>query len=89
MKKPLNFAILKHFTTVEEACATDVMKALQGQYGNFKAFTKDAVSEALLTAETNGMLQETRYEMTEDGDLKVYYRAHAEGRDTINKYIPD
>ncbi len=34
--KPLNYAILKYFTKVSEACADDVIKALKGQYGNFK-----------------------------------------------------
>ena len=27
--KPLNFAILKYFTTVKEACADDVIEALK------------------------------------------------------------
>ncbi|EKN40668.1 hypothetical protein CFSAN001627_18008, partial [Clostridium botulinum CFSAN001627] len=49
--KPLNYAILKYFTKVSEACADDVIKALKGQYGNFKALNKKAVINALLTAE--------------------------------------
>ncbi len=51
--KPLNFAILKYFTTVKEACADDVIEALKPQYGNFKALKKKAVIEALMTAEAN------------------------------------
>ena len=38
--KPLNFAILKHFTKNKEACADDVIEALKGQYSGFKAFNK-------------------------------------------------
>ena len=72
--RPLNFAILKYFTTVKE-------------YGDFKALKKPAVVEAIMTGEANGLLEETRYELDSKGELKVYYRAHKEGADTINTYI--
>lgn len=87
--KPLNYAILKYFTTVKEACADDVIEALKGDYGSFKALKKPAVVEAIMTGEANGLLEETRFEMDDKGELKVYYRAHEEGAATINSYIPD
>jgi hypothetical protein len=87
--KPLNYAILKHFTKVKEACAEDVIKALCGQYAKFKAFNTKDVIAALMTAEANGILEETRFEMDRTGSLKVYYHAHEDGKDTINKYIKD
>ena len=87
--KPLNYAILKHFTKVNEACAEDVISALKGQYGSFRALNKKAVMNALLTAEANGLLEETRLELDKNNELKVYYHAHEEGAATINKYIPD
>jgi endonuclease/exonuclease/phosphatase (EEP) superfamily protein YafD len=87
--KPLNFAILKHFTTVDEACAEDVMDALKVEYADFKALKRSAVIEALMTAETNGLLRETRFAEDESGHLRIYYEAHEEGKDTINKYIKD
>ena len=87
--RPLNFAILKHFTKVEEACAEDVIEALKGQYGHFKSLKKPAVIEAIMTAEANGLLEETRFNQGKDGGLRVYYRAHDEGKATINKYIKD
>ena len=87
--RPLNFAILKYFTGVKEACAADVIAALTGEYGHFKALKKPAVVEAIMTAEANGLLQETRYELDGSGRLCVYYAAPAEGSDTINHYIPD
>ena len=87
--KPLNYAILKHFTSVKEACAADVMDALKGEYSDFKAFKKDAVISAIMTAEANGLLEETRFEMDSNNELKVYYRAHEEGAATINHYIKD
>jgi DNA-binding PadR family transcriptional regulator len=87
--KPLNYAILKFFTTVDEACADDVMAALRGEYGTFKAFKKASVVNALMTAEANGLLEESRFDMDGSNDLRVYYRAHAEGAATINRYIKD
>lgn len=87
--KPLSYAILKHFTVVEEACAEDVIDALKGEYGNFKALKKDAVIEALMTDEANGLLEETRFQMDKSGNLRVYYHANQEQRDTINKYVKD
>ncbi|MBC5629777.1 hypothetical protein H8S20_12880 [Clostridium sp. NSJ-6] len=87
--KPLNYAILKYFTKVEEACAEDVIEALKGEYGSFKALNRKDVVTALMTAEANGLLEETRFELDKGGELRVYYHAHAEGAETINKYIKD
>jgi DNA-binding PadR family transcriptional regulator len=87
--KPLNYAILKYFTKVEEASADDVIEALKGEYGNFKALNKKEVIAALMTAEANCLLEETRFEMDDKGELKVYYRANEDGAATINKYIKD
>ena len=84
---PLNYAILKHFTKVEEACADCVMEALSGEYSTFKAFKKDSIINALMTAEANGLLEESRFDLDSKQELRVYYRAHEEGAATINQYI--
>ena len=63
--KPLNYAILKYFTKVEEACAEDVIEALKKDYGKFKALNKKSVTTALMTAEANGLLEETRFNLDE------------------------
>ena len=87
--KPLNYAILKHFTKVKEACAEDIIEALKGEYGSFKALNKKDVTTALMTAEANGLIEETRYMLDSNEELRVYYRAHEEGAATINKYIKE
>lgn len=89
MKQPLNYAILKHFVKVEEASAQDVMDALKGEYGDYKAFSEKNIIEALMTAEANELLEEKRFEMGSDNELRIYYRANEEGAATINKYIKD
>jgi DNA-binding PadR family transcriptional regulator len=87
--KPLNYAIQKHVTKVQEASACEIMEALKDQYGHFKAFKKDSILSALMTAEANGLLEESRFDMDESNELRVYFRAHEEGAATINRYIKD
>ncbi len=87
--KPLNYAILKYFTTVEKASTIEVMEALRPVYGNFKAFTNASILNALLTAEANGLLEAVGSEMSESNELLLYFKAHAEGAETINRYIAD
>lgn len=87
--KPLNYAILKHFTKVKNACADDVVEALKGEYGNFKALKKSNVVSALMTAEANGLIEETSFDMDKSGSLRIYYHANEDGAATINKYIQD
>ena len=53
--RPLNYEILKYFTRVEKGCANDVYKALENDYKNHKAFRKDLIIEALMTAKENGL----------------------------------
>ncbi len=84
--KPLNFAILDYMTTVPEACAEDVVEALAGTYGTFRALTVESVRTALLTAAVNGLLVESRCELDDDHNLRLYFRAHPEGAATIIKY---
>ena len=81
--RPLNFAILKYLTTVDEACPEDIIEALKGTYGTFRALNKKDILSALMTAEVNGLVQESRFELDENGELRIYYRAHEEGAATI------
>ena len=71
MKKPLNFAILKYMTTVNEACTEDVLCALKDGYSSFRAFNKSDVLNALLTAEANGLLEESRYDLDDEGQVRM------------------
>ena len=83
---PLNFAILKLFTNGQEACPENVIEALRPEYGNFKALNKADVLTALMTAESNGLLEESRFDLDENGEVRVFFRAGAEAIATTNKY---
>lgn len=87
MKMPLNYAILKYYTTVQQASVTDVMRALEADYGDYRPFKKPAITEAIMTAESNGLLTEDHFELDEHGELQIYYRADQEQKKTINSYI--
>lgn len=87
--RPLNYAILKYMTTVTEACTEDVMNALKGTYASFRAFNKKDVLTALMTAVANGLLVESRFELDDQGEVRMYFSADADGAATINRYIPD
>ena len=46
-----------------------LIEALKDEYGNFKALKKAAVVEAIMTGEANGLLEETRYDMDDKGEI--------------------
>lgn len=87
--KPLNFAILKYFTTGVEACRADVQDALRAEYSGFRAFKDKAMDEALMTAASNGLIEESRLDLDENGNLVIYYKALEDGIAAINSYIKD
>ena len=87
--RPLFFAVLKYFAAGNEACRADVQAALAGEYSNFKAFKDKAMDEALMTACSNGLIDESRYELDDKGNLVIYYKSSQKGIDTINSYIAD
>ena len=84
---PLNYAILDHMTRVAEADAAGVMAALRADYGGFGAFTEEAVLEALLTAEANGLLEESRCDLDGRGRVRLFFRATARGRAVSGRNI--
>ncbi|MCL2736634.1 MAG: hypothetical protein FWD75_08420 [Propionibacteriaceae bacterium] len=84
---PLNYAILAQFAHGEEADADTVMGALAGAYSSARQFTKKAVVEALMTAHANGLLDETRFDLDDRDQLRIYYQATDSGRDMIHRYI--
>lgn len=87
--KPLNFAILKYFTTGVEACRADVQEALKDQYSEFRAFKDHIMDEALMTAASNGLIEESSLDLDDQGNLVIYYRALDDGIAAINNYIKD
>jgi hypothetical protein len=42
-----------------------------------------------MTAEANGLIKETRFELDKNNQLRIYYQADEEGTAIINKYIKE
>lgn len=87
MKRPLNYAMLKFFTTVEEASVDEVMEALRSEYATHHAFKRASMIEALMTAEKNALIEESRFDLDDAGELRVFYRATPEQKQSIDSYI--
>ena len=84
---PLYYALMKYYTTVDDACVEDAMEALKGTYSNFKQFKKKALTEALMTAKSNDLLDESRVELDANNELRVYYKVNDYGTQMIRDYI--
>ena len=84
---PLNYAILKLFTDGRTACPEEVIEALKANYASHKALNKKEVLNTLLTAVSNGLLEEASFELDESSEIRIYFRSNAEGIATINSYI--
>ena len=84
---PLNYAILKLFEDGGELDVSGVMERLEGDYRTFKAFKAKGVNESLMSAEKNGLLEESRFDLSDGDELRVFYRATEEGRAMIGRYI--
>ena len=85
--RPLYYAMLKWMTTVNEACVADAIDALKGEYGSFKMCRPKPMQEALMTAEKNGLLEESSFDVDEHNELRVYYKVTDYGKQMINDYI--
>ena len=84
---PLYYAIVKHFMDDAEHSAGDVIDALAPDYGDYKLLTPKDVEEALATAKENGLLDETRCDLDEHENLRIFYRVNDFGRDMITRYL--
>ena len=84
---PLHYAIIEHFVGECEDCAAGVVEALAPDYGGYKMLTLRDVEEALATAKENGILDETRCVLGEQGDVVVYYRISDFGKGMVERYL--
>ena len=87
MSRPLNYEMLKYFTRVDEASVDEVMDALKSEYSHHRAFNKKSMIEALMTAEKNGLIAESRFDLDPQGEVRVYYSATKDQKEQINSYI--
>jgi len=85
--RPLNYAILKLFEDGSEISVQGVTDKLKKDYGSFRAFQPKAINESLMSAEKNGLLEESNWELDDKNELHVYYKATDYGFEMIKGYI--
>ena len=87
MREPLNYAVMKYMLTVDEACPADVMEALKGEYSNHKLFKPAGIQEMLMVELANGLVEESRFDLDENNNLRVYYKISDYGNETVRSYL--
>ena len=65
----------------------DIVTALESDYAGYKLLTNKDVEEALATAKENGILDETRADLDDNGQLRVFYRMSVFGGVMVNQYL--
>ena len=85
--RPLYYSMLLLFKDGKERCVNDVINELKSEYGHFKMLKFPAVQEGRMTAQNNGLLDETRFDLDEEGKLRVYWKVNDYGMQMINGYI--
>lgn len=85
---PLRFRILHYVSTVDKACAGQIMKALEPEYGTEKQFKKEVFVEHLLDMKANFIIDDNDVVLDNKGELVIYYSINDEGRKLLQKYLP-
>ena len=85
--RPLYYSMLLLLKDGKERCVNDVINELKGEYSGFKMLKFNSVQEGLMTAKENGLLDETRFDLDEEGKLRVYWKVNDYGMQMMNSYI--
>jgi len=85
---PLRFRILHYLSTVDKACAAEIMQALEPEYGTERQFTKKVVMDHLLNMKANAIVDDNEVALGPQGELIIYYSVNDQGRRLLKKYLP-
>ena len=85
--RPLYYSMLLLFKDGKERCVNDVINELKPEYNGFKCSSFLLCRRGLMTAQQNGLLDETRFDLDEEGKLRVYWKVNDYGMQMINGYI--
>lgn len=82
-------AMLKNFSenVDKDLSRADVQDALRGTYSSFKAFRDKDMDEALMTACSNAIIHESKYELDGRGNLVIYYACTQDEAAVIDSYL--
>lgn len=86
---PARTAVLNYMASIREADVRQVMSALKPKYGSEKQFTEVLFLEHLMSLECNGYLEQSGYDLDENGHLRIYYTITEDGQSAVKKYIAE
>ncbi|MCI1903670.1 helix-turn-helix transcriptional regulator [Enterococcus hirae] len=88
MLLPCRMAVLNNlFLKKEEETVSEVMAALEDQYGTEKQFSEKMFLDHLMALEANGLVELTNYDLDDKAELVRYYKITADGQNTVEKYV--
>lgn len=84
---PARTAVLKYLYDNDDGDVNEIMKYLKGVYGREGQFTKARFIDHVMSLEANGLVNETGYELDENGELSIRYKINDDGIHSIQKYV--
>ena len=87
MLLPARTAVLNYLYGVENANVTQIMEALEPQYGGERQFTKDRYMDHVMSLEANGLVTLNSYDLDSNGELRMCYEINDDGRSAVDKYV--
>jgi len=88
MTLPARTAVLNYLSKEKTADVNQVMNDLKNIYGTEKQFTKDLFLGHLMSLKANGLLEQSGYDLDDNGELAIQFTITADGIASANKYIP-
>ena len=88
MKAPIRFRVLEYMTTVKKACPDEIMEAMRNEYGTERHFTKKSFIDHAMCLKANGLLEDAGAELSDNGELILFYSINEEGKRMVSKYMP-
>lgn len=85
---PMTFRMLHFFSTVQDGTVDHLMEALKSEYGSERQFQRKNLSSYLFSMRENGLIEDSKVELDENEDLRIYYRITDEGSRLLERYLP-
>lgn len=84
---PARTAVLKYLYDNDDGDVDEIMKSLKELYGREGQFKKARFIDHVMSLEANGLVNETGYELDENGELSIRYKINDDGIHSIQKYV--
>ncbi|WP_333646480.1 hypothetical protein [Lacrimispora sp.] len=87
MLLPARTAVLNYLYGVKNADIAQIMEALKPIYGGERPFNKTCYLDHVMSLEANGLVSLCKYDLDENGELRMYFEISEDGKATVDKYV--